>query len=119
MKLPSLFPVACFAGGILLSGKLASHLHFTPRTLHLGHRIAFLLCAFILLHRQWILHGRDSWSGRVVVSGLAAANLERASVPPNLASTLIETGKLDADCGIALARTFAQRSAAVAVGHAL
>ena len=29
--------------------------------------------------------------------GMAASNLERASIPANLASTLIETGKLDAE----------------------
>ena len=61
---------------------------------------------------------RDCSARRLGLPRLAAANLEQASIPANLASTLIETGKLD-ERRIALARPFAQRSAAIAVGHAL
>jgi competence protein ComEC len=99
MKLPSLFPVVCFAGGILLSRTLTSHLHFTPRIFILG-ALAVLLAAYSLLYQGWILTaailGASAWMGL----GLAAANLERASAPPNLASSLIETGKLDASAAL-------------------
>ncbi len=94
MKLPSLFPVACFAGGILLSDDFAAYLHFTPRIFILV-TIALLVCAFILIHRQWILTAAIVGAGAWLFLGAAAANLERASVPANLASTLIESGKLD------------------------
>jgi competence protein ComEC len=95
MKLPSLFPVACFAGGILLSGGLASYLHSTPRTLILV-TIAFLICAFILISRRLILAAAIVGAGAWIFLGAAAANLERSTVPVNLASTLMESGKLDA-----------------------
>lgn len=95
MKLPSLFPVACFAGGILLSGEFAAYLHFTPRILILL-TIALLVFAFILIHRQWVLGAAIVGASAWILLGAAAAILEQASVPVNLASTLIESGKLDA-----------------------
>jgi competence protein ComEC len=99
MKLPSLFPVACFAGGILLSGKLATYLRFSPRICILA-TLVLLLFAYILLQRNWILAAAILGAGAWMCLGFAAANLERDSVSPNLASTLIETGKLDASAAL-------------------
>jgi Domain of unknown function (DUF4131) len=95
MKLPSLFPVACFAGGILLSGMSASYPHWTPRVCILAALI-LLLCAYVLLRVNWLWTAAALAAGAWICLGSAAATLERASVSPNLASTLIEAGKLDA-----------------------
>src|ERR1035437_3166385 len=95
MKLPSLCPVVCFAGGILLSGTLAKHWHLTPGICILVTAF-LLLSAYVLLRQNWILTAAILGAGAWLCLGFAAANLERASVSPNLASTLIETGKLDA-----------------------
>ena len=99
MKLPSLCPVVCFAGGILLSGTLAKHWHLTPGICILV--TAFLLLSgYALLRRHWILTAAILGAGAWLCLGFAAANLERVSVSPNLASTLIETGKLDASAAL-------------------
>ena len=95
MKLPSLFPAALFAGGIFLSLDLKSHALSNPRTLILA-ALLFLLFGYIALRQTWILAATLFAAGAWLSLGLAASNLERASVPPNLASTLIESGKLDA-----------------------
>jgi competence protein ComEC len=95
MKLPSLFPVACFAGGILLSGTMAHDWPFAPRICILA-ALVFLLSAYLLLQRSWILTAAIFGACAWVFLGFAAANLERGSASPSLASTLIESGKLDA-----------------------
>ena len=51
--------------------------------------------------------------------GIAASNLERASVPHNLAGTLIESGKLDSETALRWRGQAARRSAASSLGHAL
>src|SRR5882672_6633547 len=95
MKLPSLFPVALFAGGILLSTELKKFASLSPR-ICIFAALLFLLFGYIVLRRNWILPAALFAAGVWVLLGVSASNLERASVPPNLASTLIESGKLDA-----------------------
>ena len=96
MKLPSLFPVAFFAGGILLAARLGQSGTIAPRPCVLAV-LTLLLAAFIALRWNWIagaaLLGAAAWA----CLGVAAFNLERAAVPSNLARTLVESGKLDAD----------------------
>ena len=95
MKLPSLFPVAFFAGGILLSVEWKTLANVSPR-ICIFAALAFLLLGYFTLARSWVvaaaLFAACAWSSL----GAAAATLERVSIPPNLASTLIESGKLDA-----------------------
>ena len=95
MKLPSLFPVCLFAGGILLSIELKKSVLLTPR-FFIFAALLFLLFGHIAFRRKWILTAAMFAAGAWLSLGIAASNLERASVPPNLASTLIESGKLDA-----------------------
>ncbi len=99
MKLPLLCPIACFAGGILLSGALTGRSHL-PSGLLLAAGACLLVAAFILLRRQWILTafvlGAMVWTSL----GFAASDLERASVSPQLAGTLIETGKIDSSVAL-------------------
>ena len=94
MKHPSPWPAACFAGGILLSGKLASFAHPAPVIFVITPAL-LLLFGFLLLHYNWLrtaaILGAVAW----LFLGLAAATLERAATPRNLAGTLIESGKLD------------------------
>ncbi len=94
MKLPSLFPVAFFAGGILLSIELKKFAQASPRIV-LFAALLFLLFGYVALRRNRILTAAAFAAVAWLVLGLAASNLERASVPANLASTLIESGKLD------------------------
>jgi competence protein ComEC len=99
MKLPSLWPVVCFAGGILLSGKFAPHLHLAPRFFLLA--AAFLLLSgFVQLHRNWVVPAFIAAAAAWLCLGCAAAGLERISVPANLASSLIESGKLDSSVAL-------------------
>lgn len=49
----------------------------------------------MVLYRRLIVTAAIFGVAAWLLLGFAAANFERASVPPNLASTLIETGKLD------------------------
>jgi competence protein ComEC len=95
MKLPSLFPVAFFAGGILLSLDVKKFVVLSPRNF-IFEALLFLLFGYIALRRNWILPAALFAAGAWLSLGIAASNLERAAVPPNLASTLIESGKLDA-----------------------
>ncbi len=99
MKLPSLFPVGLFAGGILLSIDLKKCALLSPR-FFIFAALLFLLFGYTLLRRNWILAAALFAAGAWLSLGLAAANLERASVPVNLASTLIESGKLDAETAL-------------------
>src|SRR5579863_9761287 len=95
MRLPSLFPACLFAGGILLSIKLNKFASLSPRIIILA-ALLFLLFGYIALLRNWILPAVLFAAGAWVLLGIAASKLERASAPPNLASALIESGKLDA-----------------------
>jgi competence protein ComEC len=99
MKLPSLFPVAFFAGGILLSGRLAGRWHISPGVF-LMITALLLLSGYVLLKRQWVLTAVFFGAAAWLCLGYAAANLERASTSPNLASTLIESGKLDSSAAL-------------------
>jgi competence protein ComEC len=94
MKLPSLFPVAFFAGGILLSAPLKRCDILTPRLCLLAV-ILFLVFGFFSLERNWTFPAALFAACAWLSLGLAASRLERASVPPNLARTLIETGHLE------------------------
>ncbi|HVA94812.1 MAG TPA: ComEC/Rec2 family competence protein [Candidatus Dormibacteraeota bacterium] len=99
MKLPLLCPIACFAGGILLSSALTGR--FSPHAgLFLAASACLLVAAYILLRREWILtafvFGAMVWMSL----GFAASNLARASVSPQLAGTLIETGKIDSSVAL-------------------
>jgi competence protein ComEC len=99
MKLPSLFPVALFAGGILLSIELKSLAMPSPRFYILA-ALVLLLIGYVLLRQNWILPAALFAAGAWLSLGIAASNLERASVSPNLAGTLIESGKLDAETAL-------------------
>jgi competence protein ComEC len=94
MKLPSLFPVVCFAGGILLALGLPNSALLIPR-IAIALIILFLLFGYVALRRNWILAATAFAAGAWLALGVTAANLERAAVPANLASTLIESGQLD------------------------
>ncbi len=95
MKLPSLFPAGLFAGGILLSIELTKFAQMSPR-MFLFAGFLFLVCGSAALVRNWIFPAAIFAAGAWLALGMAAANLERATVPPNLASYLIESGQLDA-----------------------
>jgi hypothetical protein len=99
MKLSSLFPVALFAGGILHSIELKSFAMPSPRFFILA-ACALLLIGYILLRQHWILPAPLFAAGAWLSLGMAASNLERASVSPNLASTPIESRKLDAETAL-------------------
>jgi competence protein ComEC len=99
MKLPALCPVVCFAGGVLLSGKLTRHANLTPR-LFLLASASLLLTGFILFARKWLLSAGFVGAVAWLCLGCAAADLERISTPANLASTLIESGKLDSSVAL-------------------
>ena len=94
MKLPSLFPVAFFAGGILLSIEMKSFALLSPRILMFA-ALLLLLFGYIVLRRNWIFAAAVFAAGAWLAVGIAASSLERASVPQDLASSLIESGKLD------------------------
>src|SRR5712692_911882 len=99
MKLPSLWPVACFAGGILLSGKLAANLYLSPR-LFLLTAASLLLSGFVLLQKNRLLSAGFVAAAAWLCLGCATAGLERIAVPTNLASSLIESGKLDSSVAL-------------------
>lgn len=99
MKLPSLFPVAFFAGGILLSIDQKNFAPPSPRIIIFA-ALLFLLFGYIALRRNWIFAAAPFAAGAWLSLGMAASHLERAAVPPNLASTLIESGKLDAETAL-------------------
>jgi hypothetical protein len=94
MKLPSLFPVAFFAGGILLSIEMKSYALLSPR-IAIFAALLFLSFGYILLRRNWIFAAAVLAAGAWLAVGIAASSLERASVHHNLASNLIDSGKLD------------------------
>ncbi len=99
MKLPSLFPVAFFAGGILLSGRFVERWHIAPSAF-LSIVALLLISAYVLLRREWILTAACFGAAAWLCLGCAAANLNRLSAPSNLASTLIESGKLDSSSAL-------------------
>ena len=99
MKLPTLWPAVCFAGGIFLSSKLAAHLYLTPRFFLLA-TISLLLSGFFLLYKNWLLPAAIAAATAWLCLGYAIAALERISVPVNLASSLIESGKLDSSVAL-------------------
>jgi competence protein ComEC len=95
MKLPTLFPVVFFAGGILLSARLIDYLAFSPRIFLIAITL-LLFFGWIALRRNWIFLGTLFAVCAWLSLGLLADRLERKAIPPNLASTLIESEKLDA-----------------------
>ena len=99
MKLPSLWPVVFFAGGILLSGKLAAHLYLTPG-LFLLAAASLLISGFVLLYKNWLFPAGIVATAAWLCLGCAAAGLERISIPTNLASSLIDSGKLDSSVAL-------------------
>ena len=99
MKLPSFWPVVCFAGGILLFGKFAAHLYLTPR-FYLAAAASLLLVGFVALRKSWLLAAGTVGVAAWLCLGFAAADLERISAPSNLASSLIESGKLDSSVAL-------------------
>ena len=99
MRLPSIWLVVCFAGGVLLSGKLALRLHLTPRAFLIAAP-SLLIVGFLALHKNWIVPAAIVATAAWLCLGCAAASLERVSVPVNLASSLIESGKLDSSVAL-------------------
>jgi hypothetical protein len=99
MKLPSLWPVACFAGGILLFGKLVARMNPPPRTVLLA-AASLLLFGFVLLYKNLLVPACIAAAAAWLCLGYAAAGLERNSTPANLASVLIESGKLDSSTAL-------------------
>ncbi len=99
MKLPSLWPVGFFAGGILLFSQFGVRAHFSPLVFLLSVA-GLLIAAFVLLRLDQV------WAAMILSAaiwtclGFAALGLERASVPGNLASALIENGKLDGSAAL-------------------
>ena len=100
MKLPSLWPVGFFAGGILLSGRLADRYHLSLWTSCLIITALFLLSGYVLLRRRWILTAAAFGAAAWLCLGYSAASLNRLSGSPNLASALIETGRLDSGAAL-------------------
>src|ERR1700722_3919705 len=94
MKLPGLFPVAFFAGGILLSVYLKSFALLDPRLLILA-ALLFLLAGYFARFKNRLWAGLASAAVAWLSLGIAAQNLERLSAPQNLAATQIESGTLD------------------------
>jgi competence protein ComEC len=94
MKLPSLVPVTFLAGGILLSAGLPEHLPIAPRTCLIASTL-LLVAGFVALHRSWIVPAAILAACAWASLGFAASRLERASVPADLAGSLIDSGKLD------------------------
>src|SRR5215469_7281318 len=95
MKLPSLFPVTFLAGGILLGTCLQDR--FIPSLLIVVVTAGFLLAAgLIALGRNQIIVAGILAGCAWASLGFAAFRLERISAPANLASALIESGRLDA-----------------------
>ncbi|HTC62608.1 MAG TPA: ComEC/Rec2 family competence protein [Candidatus Saccharimonadales bacterium] len=99
MKLPSLFPVAFFAGGILLSIEPGNLAVARPAAYIVGV-LLLLLCGAIALRRNFVIAAAVFAAGAWLAAGIVASNLERAAVPSNLASTLIESGKVDASTAL-------------------
>jgi competence protein ComEC len=99
MKLPSLFPVAFFAGGIFLSIELKKFALLSPRIVIFAG-LLFLLFGYIALRRNLILVAALFAAGAWLSLGMAASHLERASVPPDLAASLIESGKLESETAL-------------------
>jgi competence protein ComEC len=99
MKLPSLFPTAFFAGGIFLSIELRS-LTLPRPGIYFLCVLLFLLFGCIFLRRNCIFAAAACGAGVWLLLGVTAYSLERASVPPNLASTLIDAGRLDSSTAL-------------------
>ena len=99
MKLPSLWPVFFFAGGILASGNLIAHLHLTPRLFLLAATF-LLLVGFALFYKDLVLSAGIVGLAAWFLLGCGAAGLERTSTPVNLASSLIESGRLDSSVAL-------------------
>jgi len=99
MKLPSLWLVGAFAAGVLCSRTLAGPSRLPP-LVDLALAAVLLFIGTLALHRSLLipaaLLGLAAW----VCLGVAAARLEQLSVPGNLASTLIESGKLDSSVAL-------------------
>jgi len=99
MKLPSLFPIAFFAGGIFLSIELRTLTLPRPGIYFLG-ALLFLVVGFIVVRRNWIFAAAVCGAGVWLLLGITASNLERTSIPTNLASHLIESGRLDSSTAL-------------------
>jgi hypothetical protein len=101
MKLPCIWPVVFFAGGILLSGALTGDLHpsVAPHIALLAAAF-LLLCAWVMLSRRRLLPAALLAATAWLCLGFAAAGFERLAVPSNLASSLIESGKLDSSVAL-------------------
>jgi competence protein ComEC len=99
MKLPLLCPVVCFAGGILLSSQISNRAHFSPGTFIFAGAV-LLVTAYILLSKRLVLTAAVLGVAVWMCLGFAAAGMERASVSSRLASTLIETGRLDGSAAL-------------------
>ena len=91
MKLPSLFPVLFFAGGMFLSLEVKNCASLSPKGLTFA-ALLFLAFGYVTLQRNWIFCATLVAAGAWLSLGIAASNLERISVPTNLAGALIESG---------------------------
>jgi len=99
MKLPSLFPVGLFAGGILLATALPGFAWLSPRVLVVAIFL-LLLSGITTLRSNWVITSVVLAAGAWFALGITACLLERAAVPHNLASTLIESGRLDSTAAL-------------------
>lgn len=95
MKLPSLFPVTFLAGGILLASRLQNRLILSPR-ICLISAAALLVAGLIAFGKNRVIAAGVLAGCAWAALGVAAPQLEQISTPANLASALIESGKLDA-----------------------
>ncbi len=101
MKLPTLYPFLGFAGGIILFRVTASQgrVLLAPRSF-LILAASFLLVSVAILYKDWLLS-----AGLLAVCvwlclGFAASGLEHDSIPHNLASAMIESGRLDSSVAL-------------------
>ncbi len=100
MKLPSLFPVVCFAGGILLSGTLANRVHVPPANCILLLPRSFCFWHSFCCAGDGFSLQRFSERQRGCAWALRLRTWSELPSLPNLASTLIETGKLDGSAAL-------------------
>jgi competence protein ComEC len=101
MRLPTLYPFLGFAGGILLfrASALQDRALLTP-SIFLILAASFLFIGLAMLCKEWLLPAGLLAACVWLCLGFAAAGLEHDSIPPNLASTLIESGKLDSSIAL-------------------
>jgi len=99
MKLPSLWLAGCFAAGVVFSRALAAPYPIPPG-IALGVAAALLVLGGLALRRSFLISSAALGLAAWVCLGAATARLGQLGVPPNLASSLIESGRLDSSVAL-------------------